>query len=329
MRNYFDFDLKGSRIFVYVFMYIVLTALISVLLGPNVDMSDPSAMSGGIIFKTILNIFCSILLTTAVAFFVVRSTIEAISYNGERLTTDYNFGNFFGTILLGAFLTAITCGIYYPWFLAKIIRYFAGNTTFRGNKFDFRSSGVTLFGLMVLCLILPIFLMLVFMSLIYVVAVSDGGFEIIAIIFAVLCVGVMFCASIYQVCYIRWIINFAYGPKVITTNVAVGNAALFIIGQVALSVITIGLYAPMAQLRIYRYFINRTMLGEEFVEDKFGFTLNVWKDYFYVLGQVVLAIITVGIYGAWAFANIYRRIISQTYVEVIESEKIPMVGNSN
>ena len=53
-------------------------------------------------------------------------------------------GELFVTFLVGYLLTAITIGIYAPWFVAKLIKFFTNNTTAiaqDGTRFRLRFAG--------------------------------------------------------------------------------------------------------------------------------------------------------------------------------------------
>ncbi len=83
-----------------------------------------------------------------------------------------------------------------------------------------------------------------------------------------------------------------------------------------LSIITFGLYSPIAKLRLYHYFINRTKSNEtEAGQLHFGYEPEGKEDYLYVFGQTILSIITLGIYYPWAFCNIGQRIAGKTFIE--------------
>jgi len=71
----------------------------------------------------------------------------------------------------------------------------------------------------------------------------------------------------------------------------------------------------MAYLNLYDYFIHKT---ESNIVDnqqiRFGYDINTSEDYIYILGQGLLAIVSLGIYYPWAIANIGKRFLNKTYM---------------
>ncbi len=328
MRSYFDFNLKGRQIFPYVIAGWIIIAGVAVfnyfwfkshpVPSPFFDKAffasqAVSAVTG------LLTIVASLL----VVFFPVTYTIKSISLRGEGFTCEHNFRDYLWIVVKGGLLTVVTFGIYFPWLLAKVVRYFTSNTFFRYNEFRFEGSSMNLFAIMVLLIVLPAVLMSVAVSVVVLSMVTGGDPPLwlyIAFIAEFLFV------AMFVSLYIKWLLNFSYGYKRITADVNFWHSSWFLFGQMLLVVATLGLYAPMFILRLHRYYVGRLVLGDGIVEDKFGFSMSPWKDYFYVLGQLLLAIITVGIYGAWAYANIMTRLLSKSFVEVVEEQKIPMPG---
>jgi hypothetical protein len=57
---------------------------------------------------------------------ILRKLIPAVFFDDEPYHFQGSIGKFFGMNLLGIFLTAITLGIYGPWYLTRICRYLGG-----------------------------------------------------------------------------------------------------------------------------------------------------------------------------------------------------------
>ena len=64
-----------------------------------------------------------------------------------RFTFDGGAATYFGTALLGAFVTAITLGICYPFALVLTERWRAKHTFVDGQQLTFNGTGIGLFGL--------------------------------------------------------------------------------------------------------------------------------------------------------------------------------------
>jgi uncharacterized membrane protein YjgN (DUF898 family) len=91
--------------------------------------------------------------------------------------------------------------------------------------------------------------------------------------------------------------------------------------EIFLSVITLGIYLPLAGLKLYQYFSERTIARSETCTKKFGYDIEPLNDFLFLWGQYLLAIITLGIYYPWALCKISDRILGKTYAEVIETEE--------
>lgn len=325
MRTYFDFNLKGKRLFPYMFAgWVLMLGVGALSYYWQKTHSEPvffdAALWKSIGFSMAVN-FLSSMVSMFLLFFIVSYTIKGLSYREAGFVCEHDFKEYFWIVLKGSLLTMVTFGIYYPWFLTRVIRYFASNTFFRFNEFRFEGSPMSLFGLIVIFAVLPMIGLGIAVSVM--VASTVMGLEPALWTYLVV-LAVLFLMAMFLSLYVRWFIDFSYGPKRITADVGLWHSAWFMFGQVILLVLTSGFYGPMFILRVWRYYIGRTVLGEETVEDKFGFSLLPWRDYFYLLWQGFLTVITLGIYGAWAYANIAGRIFRRTYVDVVEEQKIPM-----
>ncbi len=332
MRNYFGFSLKGAQICLYVLIgwavsmaITICTSLpeIRVLFSGVVTPPEEALLDGEFVGRMLISLgtmFVQLVVNYGVAFYVVRATAGGLSLGEERFVPEYDFGRYMRMVVMGAFFCVVTFGIYFPWFLARVVRYFAANTSFRFNTLKFNGKGVTLFSIIVLTMILPLFFIIFSRVIIFAMATFDVDVLWLAIVMLVF----LLIMSFFVVLTLKWFVDFSFGPKRITADIRLAPATFFVMGQIFMVMITVGFYGPMYMLRIYRYFISRLVLGDEIVEDKFGFTLNTWKDYFFVLGQALLTIITLGIYSAWAYARISTRLFTHTYVEVVEEQKLPM-----
>ena len=253
-------------------------------------------------------------------FFILRRMVDSLSCGEERFETDYRLRDFSFLVIKGILLSLITFGIYWPWFYAAMLRYFARNTLYKYNYFDFGGRGMALFGLITLLVILPVGILVLSMPYFPLSALfmPHGTTSmllfwssLITILVVVGCVAMMFMA-------VRWTIDFSWNDRRIVLKASVVGGIAFLLGQCILCVLTFGFYLPMMQLRAYRYFVNRTVIGHDQVEKRFGFTLDTWSDYGFMLGQMLLVLVTLGIYTPWAIARVSSRLISRTFVEPVE-----------
>jgi hypothetical protein len=71
---------------------------------------------------------------------------------------------------------------------------------------------------------------------------------------------------------------------------------------------------PMAILRLYKYFSEKTIATSPERKLKFGYAIDQLNDFLFIWGQTLLTIITLGIYYPWAFCKIGKRVLSKTYL---------------
>ena len=82
---------------------------------------------------------------------------------------------------------------------------------------------------------------------------------------------------------------------------------------------TVWLYLPAFMISVYKYYITRVDVKDESnnVTHRLGCALTIREDFLYIFGQILLTIVTLGIYSPWACCNIWKRFISKTFIEEI------------
>ncbi|MBQ1964602.1 MAG: hypothetical protein II358_04180, partial [Tidjanibacter sp.] len=79
--------------------------------------------------------------------------------------------------------------------------------------------------------------------------------------------------------------------------------------------LTLGLYAPAAELRTMRYVARHTYVeGEEQKPKRFGMSLRMWSDWGYLWVQTLLLLVTFGLYLPWFYAKVMSRFTERLYV---------------
>ena len=119
----------------------------------------------------------------------------------------------------------------------------------------------------------------------------------------------------YMYLIYKWMVNIDYKKYNISWETSFWPSCGKIAFEILLSIITLGIYGPLAMLRIYKYFADRTVAVADDSKFKFGYDIDHLNDFLYIWGQILLTIITIGIYYAWAFSKIGNRILSKTYLE--------------
>ncbi len=330
MRNYFSFRLKGLSIFVPCFVALVAVyayCIVNAVMfqGESIFLADIAIDSNWVALFIVW--FVSVYVLTSImcgaVFFVVKRSVESLTYSENAFETDYRFGEYAKMVLPNILLVIVTAGIYLPWFANKLMKYFAARTTHNFNLMEFGGTPMTLFVYSVLLYALPLAVLSGIMDSIGPLEQSGDGMAIFWYILTMH--GIFFFASMYTACiYPKWLLRFWYGNRRVASTATVWGGCWFIFGQMLLCLVTLCLYAPAACLKIYRYYIRKMVAGDEMVETRFGYDLRPWRDYFYLLGQGLLVLLTLGIYWPWGYARISERIINRIYVENEEKHSEPM-----
>ena len=315
MKNYFDFQLNGRKFFpLWMIFYVIFLIPYCLLLFKIQSFKElePGEKPSYALFLLFIPLLLAAMVWTIYFFKLV---LENIGLKETNIQCIFNIWKFIGLICLGMFLTIITLGIYSPWFIRDLQRFTAENSSWRGRNFSFRGKGGQLFLTMTLTAFIPIILMTV-------VRTSNIWEQIInpaipSIVMRQLTWQILLIPYTYFV--YRWAMKFNYREYQIGWNTKFWPSAGKILLEIVLSIITIGIYLPLAFLRLYEYFSERT--GSNIINNqsiKFGYNLKAWNDFTFVWGQTLLAIITLGIYYPWAFAKIGQRVLGKTYMERIE-----------
>lgn len=266
----------------------------------------------------ILNVvtpFVAIYLLSMLVFSLTKRSVEACGFKGERAEADYVFGIYYKRLLLGALLCVISCGLYLPWFVADLTKSLVGGISYKGVKFDFHGTGVDLLSILVLGLILPFVVLVVVLGV-----VTAGGIFAESVVANIVGMVMIMAASIaiYSLSYAllaRWMLRLSYGDKVIKSNFSLLGAILYIVEQWAFTIFTLGLYAPMMSLRIMKYFVSEITCGEGRDCVRLGMRLRSWRDWAYVWGQMLLVVVTLGIYTPWCYARLMNRFVPRIYID--------------
>ena len=112
---------------------------------------------------------------------------------------------------------------------------------------------------------------------------------------------------------IRWSIDINYKEYNITLNGNLGKDILYNLIAVTATIVSFGLLFPFMAIWINRYYIRHLVAYKDEVEVVTFFEeYNMLKDGKYLLGQMLLTIITLGIYSPWAINNSCKRLASKT-----------------
>ena len=343
MKYYFNFTLKAGQLlpvwiaFFFFFMipYFLLLGELTELTSADVPDEGPSKL-----FFLYLAVVFS--MTFIFIFILSKLVVQSIELKDVKVYCDYHTGKYIGIIISGLVLSIVTLGIYVPWFIRNIHRFFVHGASYDSHKFAFKGKGEKLFLIMTLTIFIP-FLVVGFIA--FTILKSDidiGIYQVIVIS--------IFVSFIYLI--FNWMLDFRYNNYLIRLDIgflqAMGKIAIelslavilvfifrvlssilsviwwvteffpetgIIAINLVLAVIIFGFYFPMAFIRLYRYFAEHTK--SNIVNDKqisLGYDGDQLIAFFFIWGQVLLTVITLGLYFPWAFSRMAHRVLTQTFL---------------
>jgi uncharacterized membrane protein YjgN (DUF898 family) len=306
MKNYFDFTLTGKRL-LPIWMLIYVFVLIPY--GINYHNITHRPLEGNPHFLSSAVLFLTMLLGYLIAFFIIKMAVESIKYKEETIQFDGKFFTYVGKILLGLLLSCVTLFIYLPWFIKDIASFFASSSSWKEEKFQFMGKGGRLFVILLLTIFLPIIaLSLLFSG--YINSFSEN------LLYALIYEGILMIVMVpYFYYYYHWMVDVQYKNFSIRWETEFVESAFKILTEFLLIVVTVGIYFPLAYLRLFKYFSEKTVAVSDETTLRFGFDYDAKNDFFYIWGQMLLTMVTLGIYYPWAFSKIGKRVLSQTYLE--------------
>lgn len=328
MKNYFQFKLNGKQLLPVWLLFMVLFLIPYIFVqikiqGFSSHSADPhGAMQAvGGIFKWYGVMIFLLVVEYSILFFFAKLVIEVIEFKETSLQFIGKFGQFLMILIPGFILTIITLGIYGPWFYADMCRFFAKNTSHDSNSFEFKGKGGDLFLIVLLAVILPMIAMIAgvaiftFKKLAQGTSASVSNTTSMSIMMFIMII-IIFIPYMYFI--YKWMVNFKFKEYSIKWRTDFWSSVGKIVIELFLSAITVGIYLPLAGLKLYSYFSERTIASTESVSKRFGYDIEPMGDFLFIWGQYLLTIITLGIYYPWAFCKIASRVLNKTYLEEIE-----------
>jgi uncharacterized membrane protein YjgN (DUF898 family) len=308
MKNYFDFTLTGKKFLPIWLIYYALIIIPYVLIAFYFDENThPEEIN----YMMIIPLIAIIVIAFFISFYIITISIENVQYKESSIVFEGNFSEYLGKILLGLLLTIVTLSIYLAWFIRDLTRFFVNNSSLKNNKFEFLGKGGKLFVIILLALYLPMILISVMLAG-FIKTAQETFFT--GLIYQAM---MMLIIIPYMYYMYNWFVNVKYKDFHISWNTSLSESFGKILGEVLLGIITFGIYLPLAYLKLYAYFAERTIAKNENGSLRFGYELESTDDFLFIWGQLLLTIITLGIYFPWAYSKIGKRILSKTYTIVV------------
>jgi uncharacterized membrane protein YjgN (DUF898 family) len=301
MKRYFSFVLSGKELFpIFIFFYVPFVLsyggiFLVIYLSNNKTMPMGRYMIALFSCVTVLFvIYCvfTILLS--------RKIMPAFSLNGTPFSFKGSVIRFLGLNVVGALLSAVTLGIYMPWYLTKVIRFYVSGIGYRSKGFEFLGKGGKLFTVLLLTVCVPMVILIALSLTVF------QTFEGKAYYQPILQIASMILLTPYFYEVYKWIVNLRYGERVIRWNTRFIEAVPRILLQMMLTIVTAGIYYPAAVLGLYRYFCSKTeVTSVDGSKGTFGFDGSIGRGFLLIWGELLLIIVTLGVYAPWGICKIW------------------------
>jgi uncharacterized membrane protein YjgN (DUF898 family) len=306
MKNYLSFNLTGKKLLPVWILFMLFFLAPYLLLIFRLKSFEPGGKPSLIVFPLFILLIC---VAFALVFFMAKLMIENVSFKNKSVEFTGTFGQFIGKVLLGLFLCIITLGVYLAWFIRDIHRFFVNNSSFDSSFFQFKGKGGKLFVILLLTIMLPMIILTIFMTK-YLLSHTGQANSYVLIQQLV----IMFIMIPYMYLIYKWAVNIDYKDFHITWETDFWASCGKIAIEILLTIVTVGIYMPLAYLRLYTYFSQRTIVEANDSKRKFGYEIDPLNDFLFIWGQTLLMIITLGIYYPWAICKIGNRVLGKTYL---------------
>ncbi len=249
-----------------------------------------------------------------IQFYLIVYLIEGVIIDNTHLQFSGSISEYVKISLLGMFFSLITLGIYLPWYLRNIYRFFAENTSYRGSSASFNGIPQSLLKYIVIFFIG--YILFIFLG---VEMVLNERIFLLFVFFIILLSWIMGLVNIQLI----WSLQISFRGYTTSCTATKVEGALFLLGQFLLSSITLGFYIPWAYLRIITFYTKKLHIKNSAGDRVFLSFLPESGDGLLILGQAILTCITLGIYRPFAMGNIANRLLPRVKME------IPHGGNTD
>lgn len=312
MKSYFDFELDGRRFLPVWLVFLVLVVLpygfcvkmlVDGYMNVEFEMLDPRYP----FLMLAINV-----VSLLIYFFIIKLTILGIRYSGREIRFEGRYGTYLGKGLLGTFLSIITAGFYSGWFFKDLAKFFVNKSSLDDETFEFLGNGGVLMFIILFAFMLPVGLIQWIIMLVF-ISSPDVSLNVSESLFFLPVTVIVLIPCMYL--FYQWLVDIRYKGYHLSWKTKFGPACAKILGQVLLMMVTLGIYMPLGCLRLYRYFAERTVAERVGKSLRFGYELDAKADFLFIWGQLLLTLVTLGIYYPWAYSKIGKRVLSKTYCE--------------
>jgi len=294
MKKYFSFDINPLKLLPLVFCSIILQA-INYYNTKNLSPYTDGNYTNYLLLQAII-----ILANIPITYFIIRIYITGYLVDEKRVHFKGKLLTFIAYQIGYGLLSIFSMGLALPYYIKKINSFYINNTSVNDTSFKFNGTASSLFSLMILFLFLPLITTFI---LVYNKLIPAG-----------VCTGFTYLGVfIFTVYLTRWLININYSGYTIKLNSTLTQDLFHCLIFIVVTICSLGLLFPFVAIWLYKYYINNLVAYKDEVEVvSFFEEFDILKDGGYLLGQILLTLITLGIYSPWATNNIGKRLVSKT-----------------
>jgi len=319
MKTPFSFTLEGrdwSRLYYWYWGPSLLLILLSLAV-PEPKGADPGASLGPLLITLAIS-FLSMMVQSFFTVPILMTWRPRLSVEGKAFSFGGDTNDYLVLNVKGFLLSVVTLGIYLPWYTHDVLGYLARETSFDGESARFTGRPVTLLLIGLGFAALVVFLVLGVMGTAASAAVSGQPPRLSAMVPIFLLVIASMAPLIYLV--YAWMVQFIWKGLEVRWTTRILPASAMVLGQMALTVLSLGLWWPGATLVLYRYFVRHTVVEDEAgAVVRFSFEGSLGEGWKYLWVQTLLTLVTLGFYGAWSGPNVTRWLAARTSAETRDS----------
>jgi uncharacterized membrane protein YjgN (DUF898 family) len=317
VKQPFSFTLEGrewSRLYLW---YWIPSLLLMVL---SLAIRNPAPGEDAVWGPLLLSLAVAFVQMMVQAFFTVpiyRTWFPHLSVDGKAPSFSGDSQDYVMLNVKGFLLSAVTLGVYLPWYARNVAAYLADQTSFDGERPRFTGRPVNLllrslavFGVM-LVVVLALVAGMVGLGLTRGTAPA-GQLAVTAVTF----VAILLVLGPWMYLIYHWFVQFSWKDRVVRWTTKLLPSAALIVGQFLLTVVTLGVWWPCAALILYRYFAGRTVVEESgVVRVRFSFDGTLGEGFLLLWGQALLTLVSLGFAGAWTGPRVARWMAAHTFSE--------------
>jgi uncharacterized membrane protein YjgN (DUF898 family) len=331
-KKYFNFNYPGERLLIIfvVFMAIIMVpyiiAIFSVISSSgsldNLDLVG----SFRVLAIVYIWIFLVLIMTILLRIFIFKQFVKTTKYDNDFFDFTGSIWKFLWINIRDAILSLASFGIYYSWFMENIARFVFSNIKYLGQALQFNGRGGALLKIFLLYYILPIGIFQYYYYTTFFVNMMDFDMEsfwsmylqMTGMILIMYVIMIPFCYKAF-----KWLIDLEYNGREIKLHDDSWTSLGIIAREMIITIATLGIYFPAAMVRLYIYFVSHIgIIGQEGKNFIRFDSIPVSKGFTYIWGQLLLSMISWGIYYPFAVCKIIKWFADKTYLLVYRDDEV-------